>query len=120
MEKKDFNGQQLRNFVETHELRNRFSIIQFNAVVSITTAMNKITNQQMEVMISFDNFNSLGQVTLMESRLDPEKYPTVFEATWQQMEHVDNEYLLISDIHKKNPSIGTYSVKVIPLVKLRD
>lgn len=63
-------------------------------MVSIIITMNKITNQQMEVMFSFDNFNSLGRVTLMESRLETDKYPTVFEATWQQMDHIDNGYLL--------------------------
>jgi hypothetical protein len=120
MEQNYINGQQLSDFVEKHNLMNRFSIINFNALVNITTNSNKITNRQMEVMISFDNYNSLGQVTLMVSDIDPKQYPTVFEANWQTMQHVDNEYLLITDIHRKNLLIGKYSVKIIPLGKLRD
>lgn len=120
MENSNSSGHQLRNFVEKHKLRDRFSTIRFLAVVSITTAKNEITNRQMEVMISFENFNSTGQLMLMDSSIDPHLYPTVFEAKWQQMEHVDGQYLLISDIHSKNAMIGEYSVKVIPLKKLRD
>jgi len=84
MEQKYKNGQQLSDFVEKHDLINRFSIVHFNAIVSITTAKNKITNRQMEVMVSFDNYNSLGRLTLMESDIDPKLYPTVFEANWKQ------------------------------------
>lgn len=120
MEQEYINGQQLSDFVQKHDLMNRFSITHFNAIVSITTANNKITNRQMEVMISFDNYNSLGQLTLMESDIDPNLYPTVFEATWQKMEHIENEYLLIADVHKNNPVIGKYSVKITPLGKIRD
>ena len=120
MDKQDLNRQQLSNFVEKHNLRNRHSIIHFNAVVSITTAKNKLVNKQIEVMISFDNYNSLGQVTLMESELDSMLFPTIFEAIWQSMEHIEDEHLLISGIHRKNPLIGKYSVKIIPLNKLKD
>jgi hypothetical protein len=120
MEQNYINGQQLSDFVETHNLMNQYSIVHFNAIVTITTANNKITNRQMEVMISFDNFNSLGQVTLMESDIDPKLYPTIFEANWQKMKHIENEYLLITDVHKKNPTIGSYTVKIIPLNKTRD
>jgi hypothetical protein len=65
-------------------------------------------------------YNSLGQLTLMESDIGPLLYPTVFEANWQTMQHIGNEYLLITDTHKKNNLIGTYSIKVIPLEKLSD
>lgn len=120
MEKKYINGQQLTDFVETHDLRNSYSNIHFNAIISITTAKNRLVNQQMEVMISFENYNSLGLVTLLENDIDPLIFPTSFEATWQKMEHIENEYLLISDIHRKNPKIGKYSVKIIPLKNIRD
>lgn len=38
------NSHELRDFVDTHRLRDRNSIIHFNAFVSITTAKNKIVN----------------------------------------------------------------------------
>ena len=74
----------------------------------------------MEVMITFDDFDSHGKVSLMDNELDPYKFPTVFEAKWQSMEHVDNELLMISDTHKKNLQIGDYRVKVVPLEKLKE
>jgi hypothetical protein len=87
----------------------------FKAIVTIQTSQNKITNKEMEVMISFDGYNSTGKVTLLNSDIDPNLYPTVFEANWQKIEHVEKEHLRITDIHKKNPNIGQYSVKIIPL-----
>ncbi|TRX30427.1 hypothetical protein FNW52_20230 [Flavobacterium sp. ZT3R18] len=120
MEEQYENGHQLKDFVETHNLMNRNSIVNFNSIVSITTANNKITNRKIEVMVSFDNYNSLGLVTFLESDIDTSLFPTVFEANWQKMEHIENEFLKISDIHKKNPLIGEYTVKITPLEKIRD
>lgn len=45
MAQKDINCDELRDFVELHKLRNRVSIIHFNALVSINTAKNSITNK---------------------------------------------------------------------------
>ena len=120
MEKKIDNSQELRDFVETHDLRNRFSIIHFKSLVSITTAQNKLINKEMEVMITFDDFDSYGKVSLLDSGLDPYLFPTVFEAKWQTMIHVDKEFLKISDTHKQNNRIGVYKVKIIPLEKLKE
>ncbi len=120
MEQKYINNQQLREFVQQHKLMNRHSIIQFYSIVSITTAKNKITNQSMKIMITLDGYDSYGQLTLLDSDLDPYLFPTVFEAKWQNMKHVDNEYLEISDVHTQNQDIGKYSVKIIPLERLND
>lgn len=120
IEQEYINGQQLSDFVEKHNLMNRLSRVHFNAVVSITTSNNKVVNRQMEVMISFDNYNSLGRLTLLENDIDSNLYPTVFEASWQKMEHIENEFLLITDVHKKNSVIGRYTVKIIPLGKIRN
>ncbi len=119
MTQADINGQQLSDFVEKHNLMNKYSNIHFNAFVTIKTIKNIVAMRQMEVMILFDNYNSLGQVKLMENDLNPYLFPTLFEAKWQTMRHVDNEYLIISDIHRKNIDIGKYSVKIIPITKLR-
>lgn len=120
MEQKDINSQQLREFFQHHDLMNRYSIIQFHSIVSITTAKNKITNQPMKVMITLDGYDSYGRLTLLESDINPHLFPTDFEAKWQKMEHVDNEYLEISGVHSKNQDIGKYSVKIIPLERLSD
>lgn len=67
-------------------------------------------------MISFDNFDSYGEVKFLTGDLNPYLYPTVFEAKWNKMEH-KTDHLLISDVHTKNSDIGKYDVKIIPLEK---
>ncbi|MBL1232426.1 MAG: hypothetical protein COA31_006890 [Flavobacteriales bacterium] len=99
-------------------MNNRLSIIHFNSIISITTTKNKVTNKEMEVIITFDDFDSYGKVFLMDNDLDTCLFPTVFEAKWQTMKHTDQEFLLISDIHKQNDKIGNYKVKVIPLKRV--
>lgn len=120
MNQKNINIQELRDFVTTHKLRNRRTIIHFNAIVSITTVENKISNGNMNVFISFDNYDSYGRVVLMESHLDPNLYPTEFDGKWQTIEHKDNVYLFISGNHTINPSIGIYEVKIVPINKLEE
>ncbi|WP_442264555.1 hypothetical protein ACSIGC_09320 [Tenacibaculum sp. ZS6-P6] len=100
-------------------MRNRHSIIHFNALVSINAAKNSVTNERIEVMISFDNYNSYGEVKFLTGDLDPYLFPTVFEAKWNKMEQ-KTDHLLISDIHTKNSDIGKYEVRITPLEKIRD
>ena len=119
MTQEQINGHELSDFVEIHKLRNRNSIIHFNALVSITTAKNEITNQSMEIMISFDNYNSHGDLKLLGSGLNPLLYPTVFEARWQKIEQ-NSQQLIITDTHTRNPDIGKYIVTIIPLNKLKE
>lgn len=111
MEKGHINHKELKGFVEYHGLSNKYSVIQFNALVTITTEKNKVSNEEMEVGITFDGYNNYGTVTLLESYLDPYLYPTVFKAQWQNIKHIDKEYLYITDTH---PTIGRYEVKIIP------
>jgi hypothetical protein len=120
MEQKYINSQQLSEFVQQHRLMNKHSIIQFNSIVSITTSKNKITNQRMKIMITLDGFDNYGQLTLLESEIDPYLFPTVFEAKWQNIKHIENEYLEITGIHSQNEDIGEYKVKIIPLEKLNE
>lgn len=120
MEQEYINSQQLQEFVQQHNLMNRHSIIQFNSIVSITTAKNKITNQSMKIMVTLDGYDNYGQLTLLESDLDPYLFPTVFEAKWQYMKNIDDEYLEISGFHSQNQDIGKYWVKIIPLRRLTD
>lgn len=63
-----------------------------------------------------------GGVTIQNSKsvLDTDLYPTVFYARWQKMEHVDEMYLHISDVHRFNAKIGKYDVKIIPQGKLKE
>lgn len=110
---------QLRDFVETHELTNRHSIINFNSIVTIATAQSELSSQEMEIMITFDGFANSGTVSLMENELDPNEFPTRFLAEHQTIEHVDKVSLKITGKHP-NPRIGNYEVKIIPLGKLRD
>ena len=65
MVQKDINCDELRDFVELHKLRNSVSIIHFNALVSINTAINSISNKRIAVMISFNNFRSYGEVKFL-------------------------------------------------------
>lgn len=68
------------------------------------------------------NFDEYGRASLLktETELNPYLYPTVFDAKWQTMQHVDEEYLLITDTHRQNADIGKFSVKIHPLKRLRD
>ena len=84
MEKKTINSRELRDFVETHDLRNRFSIIHSKSIESITTVQNKVTIKEMEVMITFDDFDSYGKVSPMDKELDTNLFPNVFKANSKQ------------------------------------
>ncbi len=114
------NSQALSDFIHSHKLMNSRSIIEFMAIVTIRTANNKVTNQQMRLMAQLDGYDSLGTLSLLESDLDPYLYPTVFDAKWQSFQHVDGEFLLITGNHNKNAAIGKYEVKIIPLQRTRD
>lgn len=114
------NYQQLKEFVQKHKLKNSHSIIQFNSIVTIKTEKHKITNQNMRIMVTFEGYENYGRLTLLKSDLDPYLFPTEFEAKWQQMRHVDNEYLEISGVHTQNHDIGKYQIKIIPLDRLYD
>jgi hypothetical protein len=114
------NSRALSDFIHSHELMNSYSVIQFMAVVTIRTANNKFTNQQMKVMADLDGYDNLGTLTLLENELDPYLYPTNFDAKWQTFQHFDGDYLLITGNHNKNAAIGKYEVKIIPLQRTRD
>lgn len=116
------NIQQLSDFVSKQDLRNKKSVTHFYALVSITTAQNRLTNQQLEVMISFDNFDSCGYMAFMTGNFDPHLYLTSFEGKWPttRYEHVDNEFLKISAIHTHNAAIGQCSVKISPLGRVNN
>lgn len=120
MEKGYKNLSELKDFIELHDLSDMYSIIHFAAAVSIETAQNKIQNEIMEVRITFDDYDSYGKVFLVSNDLDPYLYPTVFEAKWQEMEHINNVYLQISDTHRRNSIIGKYRVLIVPQRKFRD
>jgi len=120
MEPKYINLNELKGFVEYHKLTNRNSITQFSALVTIQTAKNKITKQAMNVGVTFDGYENYGTVSLLESDIDPYSYPTVFLALRQKMEHIENDYLKITDTHTKNLNIGKYEVKILPLHRLKD
>ncbi len=115
MDQKIISSQQLKDFVLYHKLINSDRIIQFNAIVTMITSKNKITNKNIKVMVTFEGYNNYGQLSLFDSEIDPYLFPTVFEAKYQIMQHIDNEYLEINDVHTKNPDIGKYKIKIIPL-----
>lgn len=117
MDQKIISHQQLKEFVEQHKLMNSNSIVQFHAIVNISTPKDKITNKSMRAMITFNGYDSYGELTLLDGDLDPNAFPTLFKAKYQIIKHIDKEYLEINDIH---PKIGKYNVKIIPLEKVKD
>jgi len=118
MEEKFDNTYALKDFVEVHNLSNSHSIIQFNSIVSITTALNEIRDMKIKTWISFADFDSYGKVTFLDGNLDYRLFPTTFDAKWQDFSHIGNMYLAINGFHTKNPSIGRFEVKIFPLDKL--
>jgi acyl-ACP thioesterase len=113
MEQTYTNLNELRDFVEIHNLMDSYSNIHFKAKFSIKTAKNEIMNKEAEVLITFDD---TGRVTLIKDELDATLFPTVFYPRWQKMEHKENIYLLITGTHTKNPTIGKFEVKIVPLL----
>lgn len=111
------NIQILKKIVEEKHLMNRHSVVDFIALVTIKTAKNKITNQEMRIMISFDDYPTLS---ILENEIDPMLYPTVLNTQWQDFDYVDNEYLNITGFHSKNSNIGNYNIKIIPLRKIKE
>lgn len=120
MNEKIINSTELKSFVETHDLMNRYSIVQFHSIVSLTTEKSKISNKEVVIMVSFDGYDSYGKVTILDGDIDPNLFPTEFEAKWQKMIHVNQESLMISGFHKSNSAIGKYNVSIIPLKRTRD
>lgn len=113
------NLEELKDFVESHELMDSHSNIQFKALVSIKTTLNEIEEEEMTVMINYDGYDSYGKVSLIKSDLDPYLFPTVFDGKWQKMQHIENVFLQISDFHKMNPKIGQYNVKIVPISRIK-
>ncbi|PZU84234.1 MAG: hypothetical protein DI529_11470 [Chryseobacterium sp.] len=106
---------QLKEFVKLHELQNNHSNIHFNALVSIKTVNSEIIKQKMAVRVNFNVFDKSGQIFLDEHNLEPEFYPTIFYPDYSFMQHIDNNYLQINDIHTRNKLIGEFVVKIYPL-----
>lgn len=117
MERGYISNGELKDFIEDNNLMDRYSNVQFKALVSIKTVQREIKTVKMGVRISFDDNNSYGKVYLLDDSLDFNLFPTIFEAGFQKMKYKDKIYLDITDIHKQNPSIGKYEVKIIPLSK---
>lgn len=113
------NNRELKNFVGGHSLQNKYSIIQFSANVNIKTEQAELT-EEMNVSITFDGYQNFGRVSLLESHLDTEVFPTMFDAQWQTFEHVEDVFLKIQGFHKQKPKIGEYVVKIIPIARLKD
>jgi len=119
MEQWIINSGNLRDFATKHKLIDKHSYIQFNSLVSIDTARNSIRNKEIVIWINFHS-NCSGKLHFLNDNLDPDLYPTEFSADWQRIQHMNNEYLLITGNHTKNPAIGNYTVKITPLGRLRE
>ena len=88
----------------------------FPALVTIETENNKLTDEKYKIHITWSGYNITGLVEIFDNDLDPDTYPTSFDVKWQDFKNADNKYLLISGFHDKNPKIGKYTVKIIPLL----
>lgn len=109
------NTQELQEFVRVKKLRNKYSQIDFEALVEIKTSANHLEIQNSKIQITFDGYDNYGTVTLLDGDIDSNLYPTVLLAKYQDFVFVKNEYLRITGFHRNNPSIGKYSVTITPL-----
>jgi len=98
----------------------KYGGIRFAAKIVIETEYNRHEAQEMEVMVSLTDFNSMGKLGLIENELDPDLYPTDFDAQYQNFTHVHDVYLHITGTHKKQPLIGKYLVTIVPLRRTLD
>ncbi len=118
MDQKDINCGALRDFVETHSLRDNHSVIQFNAIVDIETEQND-SIENLKVGITFDGYNNYGRVDLLDGDLDENLFPTYFDAKWGTFEHDGGIFLRIQGTHPWT-QIGKYTAKITPKGRLRD
>jgi len=115
MEQCFINCENLKDFIGKHKLRNTNSSTQFNSIVTIDTEKNHTRNEKIVIMITFSDYDSYGKLTFIDDNLDSNSYPTVFDAKWGTMQHINDEYLQITGYHKQNPNIGKYTVKITPI-----
>lgn len=114
------NNRVLKNFVEQNDLMNSHSIVNFTAIVSIKTSENSITKKNIQVMITFDGYDNLGTLILLDNDLDSNYYPTELSAKWQEFNYKDGEFLIITGFHKTNSAIGNYEIKILPIEKIKE
>lgn len=109
------NTSELADFVDYFDLRDKYSRIFFRGLTSIETAENSFSDKEMDIRIEFDGYNNYGIVYIFDSEIDPMIFPEKFDAKWATFRFIENKYLWIEDVHKRNPTIGKYTVKIIPI-----
>ena len=116
-DKKLFSHSQLKKFINDHKLQNNRSLIYFKAVVDIQTEMQKLEDVEAEVMVNFDVYGHSAKVNL-SCDLDPNLYPGNFYPTYDDMQHVDEEFLRITGEHTRNSKVGKYIIDIYPREKI--
>lgn len=113
------NNYVLRDFVTKNNLMNNYSSIVFLAEVIFDTNHKKKSYPSIEVMITFDS-DIYGAVTLIdtENEIDSVLYSIGLKARYQKMRLIGG-YLEIKDKHPR-AEIGDFTVKIIPIKRLRD
>ncbi|MNY60317.1 hypothetical protein D3C86_1968520 [compost metagenome] len=91
---------------------NQYSIVRFEAFVSIITTTNRI-DRPMKIGVEFTGYENYGTLTIYDESIDYKLFPSVFEARWQTFHHFDNKHLYITGLH---PIIGKYEVIILPLL----
>ena len=110
---RDYSSTQaLHDFVHAHALIHSNGNMIFKAVVTIMTKEKKLINQEMKITVRFDG---LGELSFSGYSLKPEKYPGLFNAKFQNFEHINHEYLMITGTHAQQPNIGNYQVEITTL-----
>lgn len=116
MSKHHSNLAVLQDYVEHNKLRDNHSNVHFNCGFKIKTAKN-YENVDCTARITFNEYDDEGIVSVI-CDLDPDFFPTVFKAKWNDMEFED-DILTINDTHRFNSDIGKYKAIITAYEKTR-
>ncbi len=106
------SSMELGNFVENYKLRDKNSLIYFQARILLQTSKNE-TEIVSSVRVYFEGYDEYGTLIINDDKdyLNVNLYPTEFKAKYNDFIEIDTG-LQITGIH---PSIGKYIIKVYPI-----
>ena len=106
------SSMELGNFVENYKLRDKNSLINFQARILLKTSNNE-TEIVCSVRIYFEGYDEYGTLIINDDKdyLNVNLYPTEFKAKYNDFKEMKNG-LQINGIH---PSIGKYIIELYPI-----
>ncbi|RZK23085.1 MAG: hypothetical protein EOO43_08875 [Flavobacterium sp.] len=105
------NTQILKKFVKINNLKNNNSLMFFLCEYHFENTNGKTLIESGSARIEFEGFNNYGTFEMNKYYFNANDYPAGFDAKFQHF-NLDGNDLIITGIHSKNTSIGTYRVQI--------